>query len=121
MFRFSIIALLALAAAILSPADAGAHAHLKRAKPAAGSTVTPSPTEVVVTFTEKLEAKFSSIEVQNGQGAPMQTGATTLSDNATELRTALKPLPPGTYKVIWRVLAVDTHRAQGSFTFKVGP
>ena len=30
-------------------------------------------------------------------------------------------LPPGTYKVIWRVLSVDTHRTQGDFTFRVGP
>ncbi|HJS62184.1 MAG TPA: copper resistance protein CopC, partial [Pseudolabrys sp.] len=29
--------------------------------------------------------------------------------------------PPGTYKVFWRVLSVDTHRAQGDFTFRVGP
>ncbi|MSP32816.1 MAG: hypothetical protein EXR03_08360 [Pseudolabrys sp.] len=27
----------------------------------------------------------------------------------------------GTYKVIWRVLSVDTHRSQGNFTFRVGP
>jgi len=37
------------------------------------------------------------------------------------LRVALKPLPAGTYKVIWRVLSVDTHRTNGSFTFRVGP
>jgi len=42
-------------------------------------------------------------------------------DTATELRVALKPLPPGTYKVIWRVLSVDTHRTNGSFIFRVGP
>ena len=39
----------------------------------------------------------------------------------TQLRVPLKPLAPGTYKVIWRVLSVDTHRTQGDFTFKVGP
>jgi methionine-rich copper-binding protein CopC len=36
------------------------------------------------------------------------------------LHVALKPLSPGTYKVIWRVLSVDTHRTQGDFTFRVG-
>ena len=41
--------------------------------------------------------------------------------DGTELRVPLKALPPGTYKVIWRVLSVDTHRTQGSFTFRVGP
>jgi methionine-rich copper-binding protein CopC len=38
----------------------------------------------------------------------------------TQLHVALKPLSPGTYKVIWRVLSVDTHHTQGDFTFRVG-
>ena len=33
--------------------------------------------------------------------------------DGTQLRVPLKALPPGTYKVIWRVLSVDTHRTQG--------
>ena len=37
------------------------------------------------------------------------------------LRVPLKPLDPGSYKVIWRVLSVDTHRSNGEFSFKVGP
>ena len=41
--------------------------------------------------------------------------------NRNELRVALKALGPGTYKVIWRVLSVDTHRTNGNFTFRVGP
>jgi methionine-rich copper-binding protein CopC len=27
---------------------------------------------------------------------------------------------PGTYKVNWRVLSVDTHRTEGNFTFRIG-
>ena len=40
---------------------------------------------------------------------------------SNELRVALKTLGPGTYKVSWRVLSVDTHRTQGDFSFHVGP
>jgi methionine-rich copper-binding protein CopC len=32
----------------------------------------------------------------------------------------LKAIRPGTYRVTWRVLSVDTHTTEGSFTFKVG-
>jgi methionine-rich copper-binding protein CopC len=39
----------------------------------------------------------------------------------TVLRTTLKKLPPGTYKVVWRVLSVDTHVTTGTFTFTVAP
>jgi len=115
--RAILVSLLALAV----PATARAHAHLDHASPAVGSVVAMAPKEVVLSFTEKLEPKFSSIEVQNGQGAPVQAGKAALGGGPTELRVALKPLPAGTYKVIWRVLSVDTHRTNGSFTFRVGP
>jgi len=36
------------------------------------------------------------------------------------MRVALKPLPPGVYKVSWRVLSVDTHTTEGDFSFRVG-
>jgi len=37
----------------------------------------------------------------------------------TLLRVPLKPLAPGTYRVKWRVLSVDTHVTEGDFTFRV--
>jgi copper resistance protein C len=36
------------------------------------------------------------------------------------MQVSLKPLPPGTYKVIWHVLSVDTHTTQGDFSLTVG-
>jgi methionine-rich copper-binding protein CopC len=107
---------------ILLPAVAFAHAHLDHASPAIGSTVPQAPKEVSLWFTEALEAKFSTIEVRDAQGAAVQAGPAALAgDNTAQLRVPLKPLKPGTYKVIWRVLSVDTHRTQGNFTFRVGP
>jgi methionine-rich copper-binding protein CopC len=98
-----------------------AHAHLDHASPAAGSTVAPAPQQVTLWFTEALEPKFSSVEVRDEKGAAVQSGAATLArDNTAQLSVPLKPLGPGTYKVIWRVLSVDTHRTQGNFTFTVG-
>jgi methionine-rich copper-binding protein CopC len=35
------------------------------------------------------------------------------------LQVPLKPLTPGTYRVKWRVLSVDTHVTEGDFTFRV--
>jgi methionine-rich copper-binding protein CopC len=106
----------------LLPIVALAHARLDHASPAIGSTVTQPPTEVSLWFTEALEAKFSTIEVRDAQGRSMQAGPATLArDNTAQLRVPLKPMAPGIYKVIWRVLSVDTHRTQGDFTFRVGP
>jgi methionine-rich copper-binding protein CopC len=109
-------------AAILLPAAARAHAFLDHASPRVGSTVASAPKELVLWFTEKLEPAFSTVEVRNAQGAVVQSGkAQPAGKDGTELRVPLKALPPGTYLVSWRVLSVDTHRTQGSFTFKVGP
>ena len=113
---------MAVIATLAAPVGALAHAALERASPVAGSTVAAAPSEVVLTFTEKLEPAFSSIEVRNARGAAMQAGKATVDPKQrTQLRVTLNTLPPGTYKVIWRVLSVDTHRAQGDFTFRVGP
>lgn len=106
----------------LLPMAALAHAHLDHASPAVGSAVAQPPKEVSLWFTEALEAKFSTIEVHDAQGRPAQAGPATLArDNTAQLRVPLKPLSPGTYRVIWRVLSVDTHRTRGDFTFHVGP
>ena len=114
------IAIIATAlAALLLPAAAQAHATLDRAVPAVGSTVSAAPKEVVLNFTSKLEAAFSTIEVRNAQGTAMQSGKTIVK--GAQMRVPVKALPPGAYKVIWKVLSVDTHRTQGDFTFTVGP
>jgi methionine-rich copper-binding protein CopC len=114
------ISLLALTA-VLAADGARAHSGLARSSPGDGATVKP-PKDVVLTFTAKLEPMFSSIEVRDAKGVAVHDGNTTgVPAQPTQIRVALKPLPPGTYKVIWRVLSVDTHRTQGSFTFRVAP
>jgi copper resistance protein C len=103
------------------PTFAKAHASLDHASPRVGSTVNPAPKELVLWFTEKIEPKFSSIEVRNEQGATVTAGKATVVGDRTQLRVPLKTLLPGSYKVFWRVLSVDTHHAEGNFSFRVGP
>jgi len=106
----------------LLPAAALAHAHLDHAQPAAGAKLTQAPREVSLWFTEAVEPKFSSIVVQDAKGAAVQDGkAQGATDNTAVLKVKLKTLTAGTYKVNWKVLSVDTHRTQGSFTFTVAP
>jgi methionine-rich copper-binding protein CopC len=95
-----------------------AHAFLDHAEPRVGSTVPSAPKEVVLVFTQKVEAAFSSVEVSDANGARVDQGKPQVS--ATTMRISLKPLPPGTYKVHWQILSVDTHTTEGNFTFQVG-
>jgi methionine-rich copper-binding protein CopC len=108
-------ALLTLAAATA----AHAHAFLDHAEPRVGSTTPTAPKEVVLSFTQNLEPAFSSIEVSDANGARVDLGKPKIS--ATTMRVGVKPLPPGTYRVRWQVLSVDTHTTEGNFSFSVGP
>ncbi len=101
---------------------AGAHAFLERAYPRVGSTVRTSPARVRLWFTEQLEPAFSSVQVIDKSGQRVDKADSQVDPAAPkQLRISLSPLPPGTYKVIWRVLSVDTHITEGNFTFRVAP
>jgi copper resistance protein C len=98
---------------------ARAHAFLDHASPLVGSTVPTAPREVSLSFTQNLEAAFSSVEVTDGSGARVDQGKAQISGST--MRVGLKALSPGTYHVRWHALSVDTHKTEGSFTFHVGP
>jgi methionine-rich copper-binding protein CopC len=107
-----------LLAALFSNATAHAHAFLDHASPLVGSTVASAPREVSLTFTQNLEAAFSSVQVTNSNGARVDQGKPQISGNT--MRVGLKSLPQGTYRVRWQALSVDTHKTEGNFTFHVG-
>jgi len=108
---------LACAITLVSSGAALAHAALHHASPGVGSTVSESPREVTLTFTDTLEAAFSSADVTDSSGVRVDEGKSQVNGNI--IRTALKTLSPGSYRVHWRAVSVDTHRSEGSFTFSV--
>jgi methionine-rich copper-binding protein CopC len=105
------------AAALMGAGMAHAHAALHHATPAADSTISEPPRDVTLQFTDTLEAAFSSVDVTDVSGARVDQGRTEVAGNT--MRIDLKPLSPGSYRVHWRVVSVDTHKSEGSFTFKV--
>ena len=107
----------AILLAVMPSTGAQAHAFLDHAEPRVGSTVPTAPRELALFYTQNLEPAFSSVEVSDANGARVDLGKPTIS--ASTMRVGLKPLPPGTYRVRWQVLSVDTHTTQGSFTFHV--
>ena len=99
---------------------AEAHAFLDHAEPRVGSTVQTAPREISLAFTQELEPAFSSVTVTDHSGATVNDPAQIDSSNKSELDVKLKALPPGTYKVQWHVLSVDTHTIEGDYSFHVG-
>src|SRR5262249_57637122 len=76
--RALILSLLAMA---FSGIAAHAHAMLDRASPAVGSAVADAPREVSLTFTQKLESAFSSVQVTDANGARVDQGKPQISGN----------------------------------------
>lgn len=115
--RFLAIAIILL---IVAAPKVFAHAYPNHADPAINGTVSPAPTELRIWFTQKIEPAFSKVEVHDASGVQVDKGDAQVDKaDPTLLRVSLKPLPPGTYKVAWHVVSVDTHATQGDFTFTV--
>ncbi len=113
---------LLLAVLLWGVAGAGAHAFLDHADPRVGSTVKNPPAQVRLWFTEGLEPAFSAAQVLNEAGQRVDRADSQVdSSDPALLRVSLPPLTPGTYKVFWRVLSVDSHVTEGDFTFRVAP
>jgi len=97
-----------------------AHAFLDHAEPRVGSTLGKPPGEVKLWFTQQPEHAFSVVQVFDAAGKPVDQNDThTDANDAKELIVSLPELAPGTYKVVWHVLSIDTHRTQGDFTFTI--
>ena len=112
------IAALSLLFLTVSVGAAHAHASLAHASPSVGSNISVAPKEVILTFTERLEAAFSKLTVMDANGTEVSQGKAQVNDNT--MRISLKPLNAGIYKVNWRAVSIDTHKIEGSFTFSVG-
>lgn len=97
-----------------------AHASLVDATPAAGAQLATPPKEVVLHFTEKLEAAFSSIKLTDSANREIGTSKAVLdTKDATVMKLALPPLQKGSYSVHWSSLSYDGHRKKGDYTFSV--
>ncbi len=109
---------LILLAILAATGPAFAHAMLEQAKPAAGAALNKTPKDITLRFSEPLEGAFSTIEVHAGSG-PNVAQPAMVHDRT--LRAALGPLAPGTYRVSWHAVSIDTHRTEGAYSFTVKP
>jgi methionine-rich copper-binding protein CopC len=116
--RLSIVGLIPLLA-LLVPTLALAHAELRSATPEPGNTLTASPAEVRLTFSEPL-GPGSFIEVY-GQGfrsvGPLEVGVDPA--HPEQLVALLPALDRGAYTVQWSAASDDGHEISGSYAFNV--
>ncbi len=105
---------------LLPAARVGAHVFLERSDPAVGGEIHSAPAAVRIWFTEAIEPALSSIKVFDATGKQVDKKDTHLDGSSGSLlQISLPRLGPGTYKVAWGVVSVDTHVTKGDFRFQI--
>jgi len=105
---------------LLLTQESWAHAFVDHAEPAVGSQIQAAPTQVKIWFTQKLEPAMSKIQVFDSTGLEVDKRDVKIDQsNAALLTVSLPELKPGKYKVVWRVVSVDTHVTTGDFAFEL--
>ena len=114
---------LAVAVTLGLTGQALAHAELKSATPPVKGTVTTSPSELDLEFTEGLNLAFSGVAVKGPGKKTVATGKAALqAGDDTKLMVPIQgTLAPGTYTVAWHALSTDGHKTRGTYTFTVKP
>ncbi|MER5539222.1 copper resistance protein CopC [Streptomyces mirabilis] len=116
-----LLLLLAVIGAVLAgAAPASAHAALTGSDPQQGAVVSRAPTQVSLTFSEKVAMSDGSVRVLDPKGKRVDTGKATDLGGTTYGVKLHSGLPDGTFTVTYQVVSADSHPVSGAFTFSVG-
>ncbi|MEU6573101.1 copper resistance protein CopC [Streptomyces sp. NPDC046805] len=112
---------LAVVGVLLAAAGpASAHAALTGSDPAQGVVVDKAPTQVSLTFSEKVATNDDSLRVLDPQGKRVDTGGPTNVSGTTYTVRLKGGLAHGTYTVAYQIVSADSHPVAGAYTFSVG-
>ncbi|MGW1800630.1 copper resistance CopC/CopD family protein [Streptomyces sp. NPDC001984] len=119
--RTLVLLLLAVTGALLAgAAPASAHAALTGSDPAQGVVVDKAPTQVSLTFSEKVAMNDGSLRVLDPKGKRVDTGTPSNVSGTTYAVKLHSGLADGTYTVTYQVVSADSHPVAGAYTFSVG-
>ncbi|MGW1745369.1 copper resistance protein CopC [Streptomyces sp. NPDC002092] len=112
------LAVLGMLFAAAGPASA--HAALTGSDPAQGVVVDKAPSQVTLTFSEKVATSEDSLRVLDPKGKRVDTGKPSNVSGTSYAVPLHSGLPDGTYTVSWQVVSADSHPVAGAFTFSIG-
>jgi methionine-rich copper-binding protein CopC len=85
-----------------------------------GAILTASPERVSIWFDSALELAFSTITVHNAAGVTVdKRNSRVNSEDPNLLEVSVPRLPPGTYRVFWKIMGRDGHRNKGDYSFVI--
>jgi methionine-rich copper-binding protein CopC len=108
----------AVAAMLVLPLAASAHAKLLSTSPPAGVSLAAAPKTLTLDFNEPVQLAVLKVSAAGKDIAvPYDRAA-----SSPHIVVQLPALGPGAYEVRWSALTVDDgHVVKGSFSFMVGP
>lgn len=124
--------LVLLALLALAPSASIAHGKLLRSQPPADSEIAELPGTIRLSFSERVESRFSKVTVHRAQ-RDAETGEVETQERVDaglaegpaltqELAVRLpETLAAGLYLIEWQILSVDSHRTTGRFTLTYAP
>ncbi|MFJ4523858.1 copper resistance CopC/CopD family protein [Streptomyces sp. NPDC088810] len=119
--RILVLLFIAVTGALLAGAGpASAHAALTGSDPAQGVVADKAPTQVSLTFSEKVAMNDDSLRVLDPKGKPVQTGSPANVSGTTYAVQLKSGLAKGTYTVTYQVVSADSHPVAGAYTFSIG-
>jgi copper transport protein len=119
--RTLVLLFLAVTGALLTgAAPASAHAALTGSDPRQGTVVDKAPSQVSLTFSERIAVSDDALRVLDPKGKRVDKGAPANPSGTTYSVRLLGGLPDGTYTVAYQVVSADSHPVAGAFTFSIG-
>lgn len=108
---------------VLVPQTAFAHGNLRRAEPAAGTTIARLPRLLRLDFTETPELAFTSATLlgPNQDTVPLSALRYAPDSRRAVIAEIGAHEIAGTYTVIWQMAGSDGHPMHGRYTFQVRP
>ncbi|WP_084799989.1 copper resistance CopC family protein [Bradyrhizobium sp. Ai1a-2] len=101
------------------PTAASAHAALVKSDPASRAVLAHSPQQIELCFNERIELKFSKVELKNANGQSLTLGDLKAGNDPKCMVTAVSDMRPGSYSVHYRVLSQDGHVVDYGYQFIV--
>lgn len=102
------------------PSTVLSHASLVKSVPARRAHIFQSPPQIQLWFSERLEARFSSLRVIDSAGNRVDLNDVAVDSNDPKrIFVGVKPLVPGQYKIRFRVLSVDGHVVEDEVFFTI--
>ena len=120
-FALLLAVLTVTAVTLVTGPPAFADAALKQSSVRDGAVLSEPPGEVTLTFNEKLQERFTTVQV-TGAGTEAVEVADATTDGPTVIQRLPARLPPGEYTVAYRIVSADGHPVAGKLTFRLqGP